>query len=802
MKTLRRWQLETTGPLSLQLAADARLSPTDYADDQTWELSLAALESPTPVLQTRYGGRAGLVSLVPMWQHEGRLIYQAQAYARPPYVTGFAPGYVRLQATLTPQLALQAEYWAMESHAIGARFTIANARVEPATIRLDLFGHVGIGGKEQRLHIIPLPDGQAALSLGRIGNLQPVLAMDQADADNLSPSPKIGHTVTIKGRKKAVLHWVHAGLHDIADSLVLAQHWLKQDWDKYFKRIAQAAAAIPDIETGDEDLDAAVAFSAQQLVHSYLKPAHSLPHHSFVAVRGTGRGFSRRGDGSDHDRAWSGQSPPLAYLTALGMASIDAQMAQGVVRNYLAVQQPDGWIDWKPGPAGQRQGVLCLPILARLAWGIFQYTEDTPFLNEVFPGLLKFFDRWFQPDQDADGDGLPEWQAEDQTGYVFFPTFAAWQMWGQKADIRLVETPDLLAYLLSEAKSLREIAYYLHNDEAEKGLEPRIERLQAALESLWRDGRYAYRDRDTHLTTGAESIISDARGDDELIPAHDLAAPNRLILEIAGGVNLTPRFNLSLAGADENGQDISETASQADFIWAHSRGAYTSRRVFSRLDRVTLDGLSRVYRVDVRTLDTTRLDINALLPLWSAGIPAERASALTGLLTDPAHFWRDCGVTMCSAQDANFDPSNADGSGGVWPFWLTLIGEGLIEYGRLETAAELLRRLLTAQTAVLKEHKTFTEFYHSDQVKGLGERGYAGGFVPLHLLLRVLGVRIISARKVWMGGPFVWKSPVTVRQHGVTVRRAPDGARVDFPSGHTVEVSGDAWQEIVDPKLA
>ncbi|MBI5669479.1 MAG: hypothetical protein HZC41_15865 [Chloroflexi bacterium] len=802
MTKLRRWQLNATDPLSLQLAADARLCPTDYTDDQAWELTLGTLDSPALVLATRYGGRAGLVSLLPMWNHDGRAFYQAQAYAKPPYVTGFAPGYLRVQATLTSQLALQAEYWVMESHAVGARFTVANAHVEPTTVRLDLFAHIGMSGKEMPPRLLPLPGGESALHLGKIGNLHPVVALAGAsatDADNPLVTPKIGRTVTIEGRQKAVFQWVHAGLHSPNESLTLAQHWLKQDWDKYFKRIEQAAEALPDIETGDADLDATIAFSTQQLVHSALKPARSLPYHSFVAVRGPGRGFSPRGDGSDHDRAWSGQTPTLAYLAALGLASIDATIAQGIVRNYLAVQQPDGWIDWKPGLAGQQQGSLCLPILARLAWGIFQYTEDTPFLHEVFPGLLKFFDRWLK--LDADGDGLPEWQNEPQTGYVFFPTFAVWQPWGQKADIRLVETPDLLAYLLSEAKSLKEIAYFLRNDEAEKQLNEAVTRLQTALDSLWHEGRYAYRDRDSHLTTTGRPIITDARGE-EFFPAEDLTPPNRVIIEISGGVNLTPRVTLKLDGVDANGQPISETATQADFIWVHSRGAYTSRTVFARLDRVTLEGLSRVYRVDISSVDTTRLDINALLPLWSAGIPPERATALAALLTDPAHFWRPTGVTMCSATDPNFDPSNADGCGGVWPFWLTLLGEGLIEYNQPDVAADMLKRLLAAQTASLKEQKTLSEFYHSDESHGLGEPGNIGGFVPLHLLLRVIGVRVISARKVWTGGPFVWGAPVAVRQHGVVVRRSPDGTRVEFPTGHVVELANDSWQEVIDPKLA
>jgi hypothetical protein len=796
MKTLRRWQIDSQDPYCTYLAADARLRPTDYHDDQVWELLLGGGESTALALQTRYGGRAGLVSLVPMWIHEGRPIYQAQAYAKPPYITGFAPGYLRVQATLTSQLALQAEYWSIESHVIGMRFALANAHTEPTQVRFELVGFVGMSGKEQRARAQRLADQSSVLWLGEIGNLRPAVVAESGQAEDEPPaSPKLTCKVVIEGRKKAVLRVVHAGASNAQESLALAQRWLNEDWTPHFERIETAASAIPVIETGSEEIDAAIAFSSRQLMQSFLQPTDALPHHSFVATRQPERGFNL------HDKGWSGQGPPLAYLTALATASIDPEIAQGVIRNYLAVQQPDGWIDSRPGLDGQKQNLLCMPILARLAWGIFQYTEDDRFLKDVFPGLLKFFLRWLKPDRDKDGDGVPEWQSEDQTGYVFAPILATWQGWGSGADIQLIESPDLVAYLLSEARSLKEIAYFLREAEAEASLETHIHALSAALDSLWDEqrGYYVYRDRDTHKTLPRTEVIQQAHAGESLLLAEKLSPPNRLIIRVSGGVNLTPRMTIMLDGLDQNGQAVSETASSDAFVWAGGRGVYTSQHVFSQIDRVTAEGLSRVYRLDIHTMDSSRLDINGLLPLWSTGIPVEHVNPLLSLLTDPHHFWRSSGISMNSAQDANFDPANANGSGGVWPFWLTLMGEALMELGEIEKATELVRRFIKAQVAVLKEKKSFTEFYHSDQPLGLGESGNIGGIVPLHLLLRVFGIRIISSRKVWAGGTFHWDSPVTVRQRGVIVRRSQNGTVVIFPSGYKVEWSGVDWREVVSP---
>jgi hypothetical protein len=794
MKTLHRWQLDRTAPYCLSLAADARLSATDYHDDQIWAVLSGSGESAALALQTRLGGRAGLVSLVPMWVHDGRSIYQSQAYTKPPTVTGLAPGYLRFQATLTPQLALQAEYWVMDSHAIGVKFTLANAHLEPTEVQLDIIAFVGMDNKEQKLLALPISGSGSALSLGTIGNLQPVIILEGGAADGSPGSPKLSRTMTIAARKKVEIRLIHAGLTKAQSSLALAQKWLNTDWSEHFKQIESAAQSIPIIETGDADTDATIAFACRELIQAYLKPTSSLPYPSIVATRNPGHGYNTA------DRGWNGQSTPLSYLTGLGAASIAPDLAQGLIRNFLALQQPDGWIDSKPGLGGQKQGTLCMPILARLAWGIFQYTEDSQFLQDVFPGLMKFFNRWLQPDLDKDGDGLPEWQNEQQTGYVFTPAFATWQAWSGAADIRLVEAPDLMAYLLSEAKSLKEMAFFLRDKTAEAALEKPVQQLQISLESLWNaeQGRYAYRDRDTHVTTRQVDIITDARGSDELLPAETLDPPNRVTVRVAGGVNLLPKMTLKLDGIDRNGEPISEMTTGESFVWAGGRGVYTSQQVYSQLDRVTFEGLSRVYRVDVHTVDTTRLDISALLPLWAVDVPSEHKPALVSLLTNPDHFWRDSGLTMNSAQDANYDPTNANGSGGIWPFWLTLMGEALIETDEMEKATELMQRLLASQVQVLKSQKHFSEFYHSDESRGLGEEGHAAGIVPVHLLLRVLGVRVISSRKAWVGGKFCWGKPVTIRQHGIAIHRSAEETHIIFPSGYETRVSGSDWQEVVD----
>lgn len=804
MKNLRRWQLDAAQPYTLQLAADARLGRTDYTDDQVWELQIGSGESPALALQTHYGGRAGLASLVPMWEHDGRTIYQHQVYHTPPVITQFAPGYIEAEGSITAGLALRACYWAMESHAAGGLFIVQNTGKQVETLRLDLFGHVGMGGREQKLGIATLSGGGHALYMGEIGNLQPVVLVEGGNAylrDGRAASPRVGVHLKIKPGAQVALRWVHAGLHTVRDSLELAQNWLEQDWEPYLQRIVQAALAIPIVQTGSSDWDLVIACAYNTLVQSLLKPTSALPYGSFVGSRGSGRGFSARGDGTDYDRLWAGQDPETAYLVVPALASVAPQAAAGILRNYLALQRSDGFIDRKPGLGGQRQELLATPLLARLAWKVYEQTEDKDFISELFPGLLKFFERWFAPDHDHDSDGLPEWQHERQRGYAAFPMFAPARSWSQGADIRLVETPDLAAYLIAEAQSLHAMAGLLANKTALKQIEKRLSSLQETLESLWNGQFYTPRDRDTHLVTGWTAVVENGRGDETHLPAVEFDRPQRLVMRISGGVSHTPRITAHIEGLDSSDKTIHETMSSEDFLWQNRQGVCTSRHTFTRVDRVYVEGLSRVYQIYLHTMDITRLDISALLPLWSGGISAERAAALAGLAADKKHFWQPGGITMVPASDPAYDPSSAEGGGGVWPCWLALVGEGLLQAGQGNRAAELLKNLLKNQTEALRQDKSFSEFYHAEQPQGLGESQHLGGITPLALLMQVAGVRIVSAGKVWTGGPLHWGRSISVQQHGVRVRRGRSGTVVDFPSGHRVQLGPDApWQAVVDPR--
>ena len=258
------------------------------------------------------------------------------------------------------------------------------------------------------------------------------------------------------------------------------------------------------------------------------------------------------------------------------------------------------------------------------------------------------------------------------------------------------------------------------------------------------------------MTSGGIDLVYRGAGDQAHEIGQELAKPARVMVRVVGGVTQRPRITMRLEGKDLAGEDIVVEASVDDFLWQNRQGVYTTPQPLSQVERIAIRGLSRVYKVYARTLDSSRLDINALLPLWSGRLARERAAALAELALDEARFLRPNGLTMVSADDRNYDPSCARGGGGIWIFWLQLVCEGLLNAGYRQEATEIVKRLLDALSRVLEREGRLAQFYHADEAKGFGEEHHLAGIAPLKLLGDVIGIRIIAADKVWLGGEFTW----------------------------------------------
>jgi hypothetical protein len=785
---MRRWALTADDPLSLCLAADARLTPPSYIDDQIWEVILEAGEPPALSVNTSYGLRARSLRLFPGFPWEGEVITQPSRFHQPPIVRLIFPNYLLLDFQPRPDLHVTAEYWVPDSRILVGRLMLENLSEEPGECRVQLYADLrpDEGGQAMRVETL---DGVSCLA-GRTGGLRPVVFMagGALAARTAYPALEVRRTLNPGDRRPVI--WAHSGFSRAEDGFLAARSAAARPLDAEVARLERLNESLVEIWTGDEGNDAVLWLSQVKALSAFVGPTRLLPAASIVTLRSPDHGYSARGDGRDYDGDWGGQPPLSAYLAARQVLPAAPDLAKGLLRNYLHSQGAEGEVDWQPGLGGQRRKMNCLPVLASLAWQIYQHTGDRPFLEEIFPRLLTFFDSWLKPERDRDLDGLPEWSNTLQSGMDEHPAYVPWEKWSQGLDIRWAETTDLASYLYHEARSLLSMAALLGRPGEVEKVESAARRIKSALDGCWSEerGLYLDRDRETHHSRQG-GILGEGRGEFVLPVGADLEPRGRLIIRSFGAEADARRARVLIRGQAESRRLRVEKLVAGDFHWFWDLGTATSRMAYQQVESVEVRGLGDDFHTQVRIADYSRETIWQLLPLWAGVTDRTRGDRLVKrALLDRKRFWRNHGLSAVAASDPAYRPNHRQGAGGVWMAWNLLLCEGLIENGYLQEAALLFARLMKCCGWALRAEKGFRRAYHCDRGQGIGDRHHLDGVAPVSVLLDLLGIKLLSPSRVWLRGFHPLKEPVRLRWRGFTICAHADGYQLEFANGETLSL--------------
>jgi hypothetical protein len=781
---MRDWSLAPGDPLCLTLAADARLSIPDYLNDHIWELSIVSGgEPPALSLQTTYGLRAKAMRIFLRFGENGKTVSDPAAFVLPPTIRRFYPNFLILDYSPLRNIDVTTEYWVPQSNAVSSRVTIANRTSAIRTIRLEVCallapidGQTMTGTQLQMVNVLA----------GQTGGLFPVLFMTGGPAPGSGPHPSLFLDLDLGPGATRTLTWVQAATGNLQTSFDLARQTSARPWEAEKARLELLnSSQIIDIRTGDRDWDAALALSQSAAFGLFFPPDTHLPCPSVVSARGPDHGYSPRGDGTDYPISWNGQTPFDAYYLSSVLPASDA--ARDLLENFLSIQTEDGSIDGKPGLAGQRGRYLAAPILASLAWKLYEKSEDLNYLTQVFPKLYKFFWSWFSPEYDSDRDGLPQWKHILQTGFEDHPLFDAWHEWSLGVNITQVHSPALEAMLYREAACLIRMAEKLERNDALTLLHEQAAKLRNSIESTWqpRTGLYHYRDRLTGLSLAGKVLVRQ-QGSGTVAPKLKFDQPIRLLIEVQIQNPTAKRPEIRIHQYASKAAD--EVVRSGDYQW-HNRGSvFTSQHVYSRIGKISVRGLHEEDTVIISTLDFTTEDHTLFMPLW-AGIPDEQqAQTMIGrALLDASRFNRPFGVPACAAIPLHQPEAEAMSQAVHLP-WNLFIAEGLLQYGFRSDAARLVAHCMTGVIQNLRQNRAFYARYHAENGTGMGERNSLNGLAPVDLFLRVLGVEILSNTRVRLEGlnPFPWD--VTLSYRGLKVKRGQDKTEVVFANGKAVTV--------------
>jgi hypothetical protein len=781
---MRTWHLGLGDPLNLTLAADARLSKTDYANDQIWQLTLRGGEPPAITLQSTFGLRANWIRLFPRLTRKGVTVSNPAEFSQSPLITTFFPNYLGTVFWPFTGIEIQAEYWIPSSQAISGRLEIRNHNVIKENLSFEWVGLLSPLDEGEGMSVINVENTQVLQ--GKTSSLYPVCLFNSKTQPSKGPFPALTFDVDLFPGNSRQFKWAAAVLEDPKRSFQEARKFLPLSWDAEAAHIElQNDSQWIDITTGDDDWDAAFAFAQKTAYSLFLSANENLPYPSFVLSRQPDDGFSRRGDGSDYSYLWDGQTGLDAYYISSFLLPGGAELVEGVLRNFISTQHENGEIEWKPGLNGKGTQRLAQPVLATLAWEIDQSKTDHTWLNEIYPSLYRFFQAWFSPQHDRDQDGFPEWDHPLQTGLEDNPLYDRWQPTSQGIDIASLECPSLAAFLYREAVSLTKIARQVGLEEDVPVFQARADALCQQVESSWNPDQqlYNYRDFATHLSSDGNVLY---RLQDTPVSTlrRSFKSPQRLILHFQKHDPTTRALTVKVTGITLDGETVEEFPSRR-WTWLNDRGGCSSQNAFSTIMRVEVDGVDPEDVLVISRADYLQEDISLLLPLW-AGIPSpEHAAELVN------HCLADRFLQPYGIPDYHFDPVGEQFGGleRVTPIWNHLIGEGLIRYGYRAQAVELVTRLMEACIPSLRSNFAFKQSYHPASGQPQGLPNHLRGLPPLGLFLQAAGIRRLGQDFVITQdfNGFPW--PITVKYQGMTVTCMAEMTTITFANGEKIQVS-------------
>jgi hypothetical protein len=786
------WDLPLEKLEGLTLATDVRLGRVDYCNDQIWELRLVKGDPACLALYTTFGLRARGFQMFPQFIEGGTNVSDPVAFEQPPIVKWAYPNFARLTYAPLREIEVVAEYWVPDSHSIAGRLRVSNRGTIARPIRLEWVALL-TPGQEGRSMAAKKIQGVWALA-GESEGLAPVVFIQGgAEAGNI-PYPALYLPVTIQPSESHDFIWSQVALDSWEHSFDLARQIASKNWEAERARLQMSNAGQVEIETGDPEWNTAFALT-QQIAQGLLVSADPgagvgsrLPNPSLIFTRQPDQGYSRRCDGSDYSHLWAGVSPLEIYYYANLLMPGAATQVRGLLRNFLAIQEREtGFIDWKPGPVGQRSHILATPLLASLAWKYYQITQDKAFLEEIFDGLFHFILSWFDPQHDQDGDGIPEWQDSRQFCFEYHPVFDRWQAWSQGADIAKAESPALNAFLYHEIQALIHMAGVVGRIDSILVLPPLGKKLAAVVVETWDAKACTYRNRDRDAHGSPRGIVlGQHQGSGEIILKLRFTQPVRLVFRVNTDEEGMLHPQITILGKDSAGRKCVETISAYAWQWFFQGGSATGELTYTRVERVKIDNVPASVRITIASVNYQQEDLSLLLPIW-AGLPEkEQAQSLVeATVTDTRRYWLNYGLPLWP------EAKEPVGHSVCLPLNI-LVGEGLLEYGYRAEATELVTRLMAAVTHSLRQDRCFRWYYNAETGQGIGERNALVGLAPMGLFLETLGVTLMSPWRVGLVGKNLFPWPVRIHYRGLNIYREADRTIITFPDEQAVTVTDPA----------
>lgn len=737
-------------PVGFILAADVNTETKPSPVDAVWQISLSPQ---TPLhIETNLGLNVRSLKVFPVFKFNHQTINQISSYFTKPIIQENLPNYFSLVFHPLKNLLVRYELWAKTTTDLMGRVTLTNESAELVEFETQMLAE-----------LLPLNEAcgfahakaeNKTYLKGAFDSFRLEFWVDKYVNSILSPMPGLAFYKAFVPGETAYLYWQCAILEPTQTALKQMRQPFPENWEALIAlQRSTVQSHLLEFETGNPDFD--LTLRASQLLATQLKTGDD----QFDSVRNPSLTLEgKRGGRTQVAEVWQ---------MVLSTLPINPSYAAAILKDSILSNHQAASDKIKRGLAAP------FPVLARLAWKVYQRSQNRSFLGEVFDHLVDLDLSWFSPFNDADQDGLPEWRSIVDTGFSSSFGFSLIYADQLPGDIRQTENFTLGLLLKKELSSLIQIANCIENTQAASLIQERLIKLNNALEH-WRkeNPENAWRDVITHNSDESLVLFQAPHQSAHLLNLQ-LDTPLRVHLQIRPSEQTHKPTSIMIQGKMEGGETAECLIQSPQIQWLPGYFYAVSDRAFEVIESIHVEGLEfaelTVFTPQLPTNDFTSLFLDFF----------NSVDEQPHLVED----WQKLTLFTAYGLPERLSDTNEPESKQVNSFWLSLFIEELIESGQETLAGILLQSTLKAKTMILKNEHALFSTHQSANAKPAGTRNSVDSLVPIEQLLAVAGITLYHATKVSIGGKIGFSQPITIRYRGLEVKRDGKNASIRMPDG-------------------
>lgn len=760
------------------LSADARFTPIDFTNDQTWELTTTFIDPPSITLHTTYGLRAHWMRLFPGFSSGNLTLHDPQTFAGQPLLISNSPSVATLTMQPFKTFDVRMEYYVPASNLVCGRIQVTNTGDQLENWRVSLNTILNPIGRGQLM--TPVLYGMNTVLQGKTQNVMPVLYVTGGPEPASSPYTALIIPMTLQAGQSRTISWALASLRTLEESFALARQTTGRAWDADLLRMdMEQKKRFYSINTPKPEWDRVFERSQRQSMQLMVTGPNHKPGRTFVLSRKPDHGYSVDGRGNDYLPAWIGQTALDAWYYCRLILPGYIDVAREILESFLSNQHSNGFISNQMPLSDHPSPDHAFPILAETAHMIFSYDEDADWLRSIYPALIRYLRYWFAVRTEGENEELPAWTSSIQSGFDALYGLDAESSHSMTGILPFLISPALLSFLYRECTALLEFVRILDANEDKEWLLAQKQRLAEAVEKCWNDQSKSYRTLDLQ----AEEVlhpqkISTIKTNGKVSISKELLPPGKLFLQLKPAIPSGHPFTVTLHGR-VNGVMVSCKMTGADFKWHPEGGVVVCGTLFECLDVVTVQGLDPGSVLTLSQPDSSRQGISQCLPLW-AGIPGrERAAELVTRTILPRCLTEIGLSSLLRARRGAKFPGNAR----ISLMWNLFILDGLSQYGFTREAAEITTALLNRYSKMLAETGSLFPTLVVDSNRPVGDADSLSSLVPPEEWIKQLGVEAWSERGLIIQRTNSYFSPGTVVYNRIKVTFLSNETGIELASG-------------------